>query len=254
MRTIALLTAATLAIALPRSAEAGRGDCGPLCQVVVLPLAIGLGAGLVGGYAYGTGYFVVHDLRDEPHSSEYGGGELMLHSALTTAFAGVTIDAARAGHTGTAIATGGIAALHLTLAAHGAGTLWGHRDELVGPSPTVVHWTIGSAFVINTLGWAAQWPGPHGRGYGIAEVSVNAPLAIGFGVLARDRMHEDRGTGSAILYSGMAAVSAIYVAHGIKTIALRHRNKLDLLGTDITPTIVDDGHAGAPGLGASGTF
>lgn len=253
LATFVPLAAVTLALAA-RPASAGRGDCGSLCTIIAVPIGLGVAGGIVGGYAYGTGYYIVNDLKDEPQRAAYYGGELLLHGTLSGLFIGAARDGFRSGHTGTAITTSAFATLHLTLAAHGLHGLWNERDEL-RPSDTLIRWSVGTAYGINTLGWASSWPGPHGRGYGVAEVAVNAPIAIGLGVMARERLHDDRGTGGAVLYSGMAAISAIYVAHGIKTIVVpRKRNKLDLLGTDLVPTVVSDGRERAPGLGAAGTF
>lgn len=253
LATLVPLAALTLALAA-RPASAGRGDCGSLCKMIAVPIGLGVGGAIASGYAYGTGYFIVNDLKDEPHRASYYAGELMLHGTLSALFIGVARDGFRSGHTGTAITTSGFATLHLTLAAHGIHGLWKERDE-IRPSDTLIHWSLGTVYGINTLGWASEWPGSHSRGYGVAEVAVNAPIAIGLGVMARDRFHDDRGTGGAVLYSGMAAISAIYVAHGIKTIVVpRKRNKLDLLGTDLVPTVVSDGRQHAPGLGAAGTF
>jgi hypothetical protein len=255
MRMLALASVAAIALAAPRAAHAGRGDCGSVCTAIAVPIGLGLLGGIVGGYAYGTGYYIKHDLADEPHHASYYGGELMLHGSLATLIGGVARDEVRAGHTGTAIGFGAFSALHATLALHGVGGLWKERDEIQSPSPTLLHWGLGSAYGINTLAWAAGWPGDHGRGYGIAEVAVNAPITVGLGLLGRERLHDVRGTGAAVLYSGMAAISAIYVAHGIKTLVVpRTRNKLDLLGTDVMPTVVSDGLELAPGLGAAGSF
>jgi hypothetical protein len=254
LATLVPLAAIVLAAA-PRAAHAGRGDCGAVCKVIAVPIGVGILGGIVGGYAYGTGYFIANDLKDEPHHASYYGGELMLHGTLATLFVGATRDALRSGRTGTSIGTGAFAALHVTLAMHGVRGLWNERDEIQTPSATLVHWGLGSAYGINTLVWASGWPGDHGRGYGIAEVAVNAPITLGLGLLARERLHDDRGAGAAVLYSGMAAISAIYVAHGIKTLVVpRKRNTLDLLGTDVMPTVVSDGLELAPGLGAAGSF
>jgi hypothetical protein len=249
------LAALALAATTARPASANRGDCGPLCKLIAVPIAVGVVGGIAVGYAYGTGYYIVNDLKDEPHHASYYGTELFLHGSLATLFVGATRDELRAGRTGSAIGTGAFAALHVTLALHGVGGVWSERDEIQTPSGTLVHWGLGSAYGINTLAWASSWPGTHSRGYGIAEVVVNAPITVGLGLIARDRMHDDRGAGAAVLYSGMAAISAIYVAHGIKTLVVpRRRNKLDLLGTDVMPTVVSDGLELAPGLGAAGSF
>jgi hypothetical protein len=255
LATLVPLAALALTAATVRPASARRGDCGAVCTLIAVPIAAGLAVGIVGGYAYGTGYYIVNDLEDEPHHASYYGTELFLHGSLATLFVGAARDELRAGRTGSAIGTGAFAALHVTLAMHGASGIWKERDEIQTPSATLLHWGLGTAYGINTLGWASAWPGDHGRGYGIAEVAVNAPITVGLGMMARERLHDDRGAGGAVLYSGMAAISAIYVAHGIKTLVVpRRRNKLDLLGTDVLPTVVSDGRDLAPGLGAAGSF
>jgi hypothetical protein len=253
LATLVPLAALTLALGA-RPASAGRGDCGGICKLIAIPLGVGVGGAIVGGYTYGTGYFIVNDLKDEPHRTDYYGGELMLHGTLSALFIGVARDGYQSGETGTFVTTSAFATLHLTLAAHGIAGLWKQRDE-IRPSPTLVHWSLGAVYGINTAVWSSEWPGNHSRGYGVAEVAVNAPITIGLGLMARDRLHDDRGAGGAVLYSGMAALSALYVAQGIKTIvAPRGRNKLDLLGTDVMPTVVSDGLDLAPGLGTAGSF
>ncbi len=256
MRKTALCTAATVALlglASSRSAEASRGDCGPLCEAIALPIAITMGVGVVGLYAAGTGYYVVHDLDREPHGLQYHGSELMIHGTFTAMSTQLMVGAIRDGQTGSAIAAGAFTALHGTLAVHGLAGVFTHRDEFGRANPTLVHWTLGTVYTLDTLAWAADWPEPHSRRYGVAEVAVNAPLAAGLGLLARDRFQDD-SVGAGILYSGMAAVSALYVAQGISTIVRPHPSTIDLNIASIAPTIVDDGHAGAPGLGASGRF
>lgn len=255
MRQAAILvvTVATLGLAGARPAQA-RGCQTRTCELIVAPFAIALGAGVVGAYVGGTGYFVVHDLRGDPEPITYHGTELVVHGSLATAFLQPTIGAARKGDLAGAAALGTFSAVHLTLATNGLRGVWRQRDEIGAPSSTLTTWTIGTVYGINTLAWAAGWPGRHGRGYGAAEVAVNAPLVVGLGWLAADRFHDDRGRGAALLYSGMATVSALYVAHGVKTLVAPKRQKLDLLGTDLMPTVVSDGRDLAPGLATAGSF
>lgn len=255
MRQAAILvvTVATLGLAGARPAQA-RGCQTRTCELIVAPFAIALGAGVVGVYVGGTGYFVVNDLRDEPKVLAYYGTELVVHGSLSAAFLQPTISAARRGDAAGAAALGTFSALHLTLATNGLRGVWRERDDIGTPSSTVTTWTIGTIVGLNTLAWAGSWPGRHGRRYGAAEVAVNAPLALGLGWLAADRFHDDRGRGAALLYTGMAGISALYVAHGVKTLVAPKRQKLDLLGTDVMPTVVSDGRTLAPGLGAAGSF
>jgi hypothetical protein len=253
MRKLAFLSALTVAVAAPRAAHACN-DCGGVCDIIFTPVALALGGAVVGGYAYGTGYYAMHDLDGDPHSISYYGSELMLHGSLGTVFTKAAIDAAHSGDNGTMIGAGAFAALHMTLAVHGADGMWAHRDEIGSPSATLMRWGLGSAYGINALYWASTWPDAHGRGYGLAEVAINAPIAAGLGVLAHERFASEHA-GPGLLYGGMAALSTVYVVKGLSTIASpHHTDKLDLLGTDIAPTMVSDGRELAPGLGAARTF
>jgi len=83
---------------------------------------------------------------------------------------------------------------------------------------------------------------------------VDAPLAAGAAYLAYRAANDGNGA-RAMIYTGMAGVSGALAVHGIATaISPYHAPALDLLGTDVTPTIVDDGREMGPGLGAGGTF
>lgn len=250
---ILVVTVATLAVAGSRPAQA-RGCQTKTCELIVAPFAIALGAGVIGVYVGGTGYFVVNDLKEEPKQLGYYGTELVVHGSLSAAFLHPAIGAARTGDIAGAAALGTFSAVHLTLATNGVRGLWRERDDIGTPSSTATQWAIGTVYGINTLAWASGWPGRHGRGYGAAEVAVNAPIVIGLGLLAADRFHDDRGRGAALLYSGMASISALYVAHGVKTFVAPKRQKLDLLGTDLIPTVVSDGRTMVPGLGTAGSF
>jgi hypothetical protein len=53
----------------------------------------------------------------------------------------------------------------------------------------------------------------------------------------------------------MAAVSGAFVIHGVRTVIAPYRPRgLDFLGTELSPTMVGDGSAMAPGLGARGRW
>lgn len=250
MRKLAILAALTLALA-SRPAEASR--CGPDCLPWLTPVAYAMGAGMVGLYGYGIGYYAYNDLQDVEQSTNYYGGELILHGALSSLFVGATIDSAKAGSTGGVIGAGAFAAVHLTLATNGLRGLLRHTDEIDIPEK-VITWGAGTVYGINTLYWAsAASGGSKSRAYGVVEVAVNAPIGLGMAYLAHDRYERNRGPW--ILYGGAALVSGAFVAHGMKQIlSPRRPQKLDLLGTDIMPTVVSDGRDYAPGFGASGSF
>lgn len=251
MRKLAILAVAIpVLLAAARPAAASR--CGSDCLPWLTPIAVGLGAGVVGLYAYGTAVYVAGDLDDSPKDTNYHGSELIIHGSLGSLFVGATVDAAKSGSTTGTLVLGSFAALHLTLATNGLRGLARHRDEF-HPSDTLVTWTAGTLTGVNALYWASGMAEHHGRGYGIAEVAINAPLVAGFAYLARDRFEQQRG-GPALGYAALAALSGVYVAHGAKTIMFPRAPKLDLLGTDLAPTVVSDGNELAPGVGTAGSF
>jgi hypothetical protein len=255
MRKLAILVlAASAAIAMPRRAEAS--SCSHTqCLPGLEPIAYAMGAGIVGLYGYGIGYYAYHDVTGGEQSMFYDGSELMLHGALGGVFAGMAVEGMRKRKPGVAIGASVFAAVHLTLATNGARGLYRRRDELRMPSDTLLTWTAGTVYGINTLYWASAWPGPHARGRGIAEVAVNAPIALGLGYLAHQRF-SDRDAPAGMLYTGMTAVSTLYVAHGLRVAIAptKGRKKLDLLGTELMPTVVSDGVNMGPGLGTGGSF
>ncbi len=218
------------------------------------PFAYALGLGVVGAYAYGTGAYIVGDLDGTTKTTNYYGSELILHGSLGSLFLGATIDAAKDNNSAGTLMLGSFAALHLTLATNGLRGLASHRDEF-HPNETLVTWTVGAVTGINSLGWASGMSERHGRTYGLAEIATNAPFVAGYAYLAKDRYDHDRG-GPALAYAGIAAISALYVAHGAKTALLPYRApKLDILGTDFAPTIVSDTRGElAPGVATAGTF
>ncbi len=253
MRKIALVAALALAVALPRSADAAcrLSPCPAWLDVIGYTFA----AGIVGGYGYGTGTFIYRDLNGQDDSLNYGITELSANALLATLFAAGTIDSARNHNAGATVVLGGFTALHTTLALHGAETIGRYRSDLRAPMYSLP-WVLGSAYGVNTAIWVGQLGDTHGRGYGASEFLVNAPLAAGLGYLAYDRFSTGRG-GPGLLYGGLGAVSGALAIHGLRTwIAPTEppRKGLDLLGTDVMPTMVSDGIEMAPGLGAAGTF
>lgn len=246
----ALALAATVTTA--RSADACRCDT-TFCDIVLTPIAVGLGAGIVGGYAYGTGYYIVNDLDGEAESTNYYGSELILHGSLGALFTGATVDAIRDGSTGTALVTGSFAAMHLTLGANGLRGLWETRGQF-HPNETVVNWTVGTITGINALYWASAMSERQSRAHGVAEIAINAPFVAGFTYLAKDRFDAGRG-GPALAFAGIAAIHGIYVAHGVKTAFMPRAPQLDVLGADFSPTVLTDTRGEpTPGFATAGTF
>jgi hypothetical protein len=252
MKQIALLAAVAVLLAA-RPAEACRGSAP--CPWPITAAAYALGFGIIGGYAVGTGAFVYRDLTDETQDLEYGALELGFNGSMGFLFAGATIDAAKNKNAGSAVVLGGFAALHTTLAVHGGWRIYRERSDLEVPEVPMT-WIAGSLYGVNTLIWTSQLDERHGRTYGLVEAGVNVPLAAGLGYLAYDRFaHGNGGPGPGLLYGGLAVVSGAFVVHGLRTaIDPPKANKLDLLGTDVMPTMVSDGIELAPGLGAAGTW
>lgn len=253
MRKLAILAAAlSLSALAARPAEASH--CGRDCLPWLTPIAVGMGAGILGAYAYGTGVYIAGDLDGTVKSTNYDGSELILHGALGTIFLGGMTDTIRNGSVGGTLVMGSFAAMHLTLATNGLRGLVRHRSEF-HPDDTVVTWTVGTITGINALGWASGMSDPHGRAYGLAEIAVNAPFVAGYAYLAKDRFENHRG-GPGLVYAGLAAISTIYVAHGAKTALFPYRApKLDVLGTDFSPTVLADTRGEpSPGLATAGRF
>jgi hypothetical protein len=252
MRKIAIITVFLAGLCASRPAEACRNN-NP-CPLIIEVFAWSLAGAMVGGYAYGTGYFAYHDLTDETQSLKYGAGELAYNGAFGALFTYGAIKAAKEGDVGTAIVTGTLGLGHDALALHGA---WRIKTEWKDPGhapDSTRTWIAGIAYSANTLVWTAGLSGDHGRTYGIVEAAVNAPIAAGLGYLAIDR-GRDGERGAALLYGGMAVVSGALTYHGLRTaISPRQAPALDLLGTDVMPTAVSDGREVAPGLAMSGTW
>ncbi len=246
---IAAAVIASFATGAKRSEAACRGaPCPPIVQA----LGYTLGAALAGGYAYGVGYYVYHDVTDQRQTVAYGGGEMIINGAGLFLFGGGTIDALAHDKPGTAAALAPFALLHGTLMVHGGWRLYVERDHF-DPPPNAMLWLGGTAFTTNALIWSSQIGERHGRAFGIAEAAVNAPLAIGLGSLAYDRFASWHG-GAGFVYAGMTAISAGLTIHGLHTAISPSPPKLDINHMDLAPTVVSDGIALAPGLGASGTW
>jgi hypothetical protein len=254
MRKAAVIPALVLALSLAfaggaKRAEACRG--GP-CPPWVSAVGYTFAAGLAGGYAYGVGYFVYHDVTDADQSMAYGGGEMIANGAAAGLFGGAAIDALAHDSPGTAAALLPFALMHGTLAVHGGWRLYVERDEFDPPYDAML-WLGGTAFTTNALIWTSQIGERHGRAFGIAEAAVNGPLAVGLGYRAYDRFASWHG-GSGFVYAGMTAISAGLTIHGLRTAIAPAPPKLDINNMDLTPTVVSDGISLAPGLGASGTW
>jgi len=257
MRKLALAVLVTLLLAT-RSKPA-EAHCGRDCPVWLDVMGLTLAAGLVGGYAYGTGYMVYRDATGQEQTLSYGGTELAINAALGSLFVGGTYASIKEGQLGTAAVSGALALTHTALAAHGAYRVYQLRGE-IRPDPKTVAAFVGLGYASNALFWAVQAPGPHDRSWSITEAAVNAPMAAGLAYLAVDRAHDGRNR-QAALFGGMAAVSGALALHGAwHAIApTRKPPALDLdfdlgIGADVAPTVVTDGKEVAPGLGASGTW
>ena len=250
MRKTLLLAALTVTLA-SRPAEACRNN--HPCPFLVELMAYSLAAAIVGGYAYGTGYFAYHDLTDDTQSLEYGAAELAYNGAFSTLFLSAAVDAA--GDREAIAAPLALLGLgHGALAVHGAyriKTEW--KDPGHAPDGTR-EWIAGIAYGANALVWTAGLGKRHGRTYGIVEASVNTPIALGLGYLAIDRAR-DRERGPALLYGGMAVLSGAFAYQGWRTAIDPPRPAgIDLLGTDVMPVAVSDGRDVAPGMAVSGTW
>jgi len=225
-----------LLLAAPR-AHARCGHLDP-CPEWLDAIGAGLAIALVGGYAVGTGVFVVTDVaHPDELTLAYSGTELGVNGSLGVLFGGAAIDAASHGDTKSALVLSGFTVLHTTLAIHGGIGVYDHRNEIhVNVPDDTWLWIAGMAYTTNTLIWAGQLPGRHGRGYGIAEAAVNGPLAIGFGYLAYDAARDWRG-GPALGFGALAAISGALTVHGIRT-AIHPTPSVDI---DFSPTMVGDG-------------
>lgn len=256
MRKIALALAVTLATLWSRPADAG---CGGDCPGWIDALAVAFGVGIVGGYAGGTGYYVYHDVTDASQTRNYAVGELAFNGLFATIWTMGTVGAIQERKPVQAAVFGTLALGHTTLAGHGVWRLYTLRDEFRVDSTTAARFAA-LGYATNVVVWSIGLRGEHGRGYGIAEAAVNAPLAAGLGYLAVDRARSGDNR-EAALFGGMAAVSGALALHGAYTAVFQREKRgepidfgLGLEGAAVAPTIVTDGKAMAPGLGASGTW
>lgn len=252
MRKLAVVFALafTLSMSRPAGAACRMAPCPGWLDVVGYTFL----AGIAGGYAYGTGTFLYRDVTDQPGSLNYGMAEVTVNGLLTTAFVVGTIDSVHNNEPGSTLILGSLAALHTTLTIHGATVVALNSGDFRAPMVSVP-WLLGSVYGVNAAIWTGQLGDEHGRGYGAAELFVNAPVAAGLGYLAYDRFSTRRG-GPGLIYGGLGAISGALAIHGLKTWIAphEHRKGLDLLGTDVMPTMVSDGIELAPGLGAAGSF
>jgi hypothetical protein len=208
-----------------------------------------IAGGIIGGYAYGTGYFIDHDLADDRRDRDYIVGDLTFNGMMGTIFGVATVDAI-SHERASAVPLAALTLLHGGLAVHAA-----TRIDVGSPhaSSTLVTWGAGSVYVIETLAFVEGTASDHGRGYGLVEAGVQTPIAAGFAYLAYDRARAS--SPAAIVYGGMALVSGALAYHGMKTAVSPYvEPKLDLLGTDVMPTLVDDGHDVGPGIAAARTW
>jgi hypothetical protein len=260
-----LVLAAVVTLVLAHGSKPAAAHCRIDCPAWLDVMGYTLAAGLVGGYAYGTGYFIYRDATDARQTLEYGATEAGVNVALGALFAGGTVDAIRHRSAGQAAAFGALALTHGALAGHGLWRVYQQRGE-IRLDRKVMERTAALGYATNTLMWGLQAYGDHGRDYGIAEAAVNAPLAAGLGYLAVERARGGE-TRQAALFGGAAAISGALVLHGVRTAISRKQRGggepidfgLDLglgagLGADVAPTVVTDGKAVAPGLGATGTW
>ena len=252
LRKLVAILVVVVGLSATRPAEACRN--GARCPVIVDVFAYSLAAAMVGGYAYGTGYFAYHDLTDETQTIGYGGGELAYNGIFGTLFVAGAITEARDGKVVGPVIMGSLGIAHGVMAAHGAyriKTEW--KDPGHAPDNTR-EWIAGIAYTANTVVWTALLDDDNGRAHGIVEAAVNAPIAGGLAYLAVDRAR-DGSRGATLLYGGMAVLSGAFAYHGLKT-AFWPDDKpgIDLLGTDVMPVAVSDGREVAPGLAMSGTW
>lgn len=256
------LVIAAFAIALLVS-SAGRAEAAGACRGGPCPgwlqvIGYSFVAALVAGYGYSIGYYAHRDLTDEPgaQSLGYGAGELAAHGALGTLFAIGTVDAVRHKRVKQTLAFGALTAVHGTLAGHGLWRMYNRRGEVkIGHLPDdTFEWVVGIAYGTNTALWLLGLPSRHGRTYGIVEASVNGAAALGMGYLAVDAAL-DGSAPRTVIFGGLAVVSGALAAHGVKTaISPPVVPGLDLLGTELTATVVSDGRELGPGLAARGTW
>ena len=213
--------------------------------------AYGFAGAIAGSYAYGTGYFIEQDMAGDRRDHDYVVGELAFNGIAGTLWGAGAISEIEDGHIGAAIPLTGMTLVHGALLAHAIPRLDFGNLHLNGNGALMA---AGTAYALETLVFVAGVDDDHGRTYGLVEAGVQLPIAAGLGVLAYQH-GRDGDVGSMMLIGGAAAISGALAVHGIATaISPYDPPKLDLLGTDLMPTVVDDGKEIGPGIGAAGTF
>jgi hypothetical protein len=240
-----------IAIAIAVLLAAGeRADACPDAAWIPDEVGYAFGLAVAGGYAGGIAYFGDHDLANDRNDQDYVTGDIAFNGLFTALWGTATVDAIE-DHSGYAVPLAGLTLLHGAMLAHGLDHAHFDFRSLNG---TAAEWTIGALYAGQALVFIGQADDHNDRGYGITEAAINAPLAAGAAYLAYRAGGPGNGA-RAMLFTGIAGVSGALAVHGIATaISPYHAAALDLLGTDVAPTIVDDGREMGPGLGAGGTF
>lgn len=247
-----MLRTAALAVALvvASGARPAEASCtGNSCPAWLDAFGYTLAAGIVGGYAAGDGYFIYHDANDTRQTMKYGVAEAGYNGAFGLLFTIGTAASIEDGFGADTLLYGGLAAMHYALAGHGIYRAFEERGSVSIDIPRgTVLWTAGIVYGANAILWTAGLGDEHDREYGIAEAAVNAPIAAGLVYFAVDRAR-DGNIAEAVGLGAAAALSTAFVVHGVKTAMAPHETPgLDFLGTNVTPAIVSDGRATAPGL------
>ena len=151
------------------------------------------------------------------------------------------VDAVREG-SGAAVPLGALTLVHGAMLLHG---IEHTKFDFHNFDGTAAVWTVGSLYSVQALAFLAQGDERHGRGFGTAEIAINAPLAAGAAYLAVSAMH-DRSDGHALAFTGVAAVSTALTIQGAYSLLHPYRPA----GLDFLPTATGD----SVGLSAAGTF
>ena len=235
------VTSLALAVVLAMGLASPRADACDDFAIIAKPLGYTMGIALVGGYVGGVGYFGWHDVADDDHSNDYLGGDIAFNGLFTAIWGAATVEAAR-DHSGWTVPLAGLTVMHGAMLVHGIGNTHFDFHNFDGTAAT---WTIGSVWGLEALAFASGDGDPHERGYGIAEIAVNAPIAAAAAYLAFESMHDNRGD-RALLLTGVAAVSTALTLHGGYTMLHPYHSA----GLDFLPTATGD----EVGLSAAGTF
>lgn len=253
MRIASLAVVVALVVGVPRTAHAsGRGRCGDTCNVVFWVLGIGM----LSGYGLAHAGFIYRDLTDDSQSAEYAGGELAYNALMGGLIGAGFVASVRSKNVKWSVITGGLTAMHATLAIHGGIGLWKARDEIgpiKWPSSDVLPYLGAMVYIANTLTWTSMLPREHSRNYGILELSVNAPITIGMGYLTYRSLSDDPGP-KGVALGGLTLLSGAFAVHGLtKIIAPDEPKGMDLL-RDVIPVVVTDGVNQGPGIGIAGSW